>query len=45
VLRAVSPCAIAEVAETARKVAATAIKTRSNPLRLFKQSRIVTPLG
>lgn len=35
----------AEVAETARKVAATAIKTRSNPARLVEQSRIVTPLG
>ena len=41
--------AMAEVADTVRKVAATAIRTRSNPrpvfkLRLFK-SRIVTPLG
>jgi hypothetical protein len=28
-----------------RKVAATAISTRSNPARFFKQSRIVTPPG
>jgi len=28
-----------------RKVAATAIRTRSNPARLVEQSRIVTPLG
>ena len=35
--------ASAEVAETARNVAATAIKTRSNPARSFEQSRIVTP--
>ena len=33
----------AEVADTARKVAATAIRTRSNPARLVEQSRIVTP--
>src|SRR4029077_786169 len=32
-----------EVAVTVRKVAATAISTRSNPARLFEQSRIVTP--
>src|SRR5262249_13887496 len=38
-------CAIAEVADTVRKVAATAIRTRSNPPRLFRQSRIVAPLG
>ena len=35
----------AEVAETVRNVAATAISTRSNPLRSFEQSRIVTPPG
>src|SRR3954463_7181226 len=35
--------ASAEVADTVRKVAATAIKTRSNPARLVEQSRIVTP--
>src|SRR5919198_3727487 len=34
--------ASAEVADTVRKVAATAISTRSNPAR-FEQSRIVTP--
>src|SRR6185295_4092066 len=33
----------AEVAETVRKVAATAISTRSNPARFVEQSRIVTP--
>ena len=44
-LRAGSVCANAEVADTVRKVAATAISTRSNPARFFKQSRIVTPLG
>jgi hypothetical protein len=38
-------CANAEVADIVRKVAATAIKTRSNPPRLFKQTRIITPLG
>src|SRR4029077_12163326 len=43
-LRDGSAWAIAEVAETVRNVAATAIRTRSNPPRLFKQSRIVTPL-
>src|SRR6266481_1393952 len=37
--------ASAEVADTARKVAATATNTRSNPPRLVEQSRIVTPLG
>src|SRR6185295_15039816 len=35
--------ASAEVADTVRKVAATAISTRSNPARLVEQSRIVTP--
>ena len=45
-LRAGSACASAEVADTVRKVAATAISTRSNPARFFKQSRIVShPLG
>jgi hypothetical protein len=39
-----SLCAIADVADTARKLAATAISTRSNPPRLFRQSRIITPL-
>jgi hypothetical protein len=38
------PCANADVADTVRKVAATAISTRSNPPRLFFESRIVTPL-
>src|ERR1700716_3382643 len=38
-LRAGSPCARAEVADTVRKVA-TAISTRSNPARFFEQSRI-----
>src|SRR5215212_5444751 len=33
----------AEVADTVRKVAATAISTRSNPARDVEQSRIVTP--
>jgi hypothetical protein len=33
----------AEVAETARNVAATAISTRSKPARFVEQSRIVTP--
>src|SRR5580704_10326758 len=37
--------ASAEVADTVRKVAATAISTRSNPARFFRQSRIVTPLA
>jgi hypothetical protein len=37
--------AIAEVVDTVRKAAATVIRTRSNPRRLVKQSRIVTPLG
>src|SRR5205085_7464853 len=44
-LRTASPWANAELAETARKVAATLISTRSNPARFFEQSRIVTPLG
>ena len=44
-LRAGLACASAEVADTVRKVAATAIRTRSNPARLVEQSRIVTPLG
>jgi hypothetical protein len=44
-LRGVSPCARAEVADTVRKVAATAISTRSNPPRVFTQSRIVASLG
>src|SRR5438132_2089670 len=35
--------ASAEVADTVRKVAATAISTRSNPARFVEQSRIVTP--
>src|SRR5205807_1216083 len=35
--------ASAEVADTVRKVAATAINTRSNPARFVEQSRIVTP--
>jgi hypothetical protein len=38
-------CANAEVADIVRKVAATAINTRSNPPRLFRQSRIIAPLG
>jgi len=38
-------CASAEVADTVRKLAATAIRTRSNPRRLFEQSRIITPPG
>src|SRR5712672_1936694 len=42
-LRAGLAWASAEVADTARKVAATAISTRSNPARLVEQSRIVTP--
>ena len=37
--------ASAEVADTVRKVAATAIRTRSNPARFFEQSRISHPLG
>src|SRR5258708_33298033 len=37
--------AIAEVVDTARKVAATVIRTRSNPLRLSKTCCIRTPLG
>src|SRR5205823_4012939 len=44
-LRTGSPWANAELAETARKIAATAISTRSSPARFFEQSRIVTPLG
>ena len=44
-LRAGPACANAEVADTVRKVAATAISTRSNPARLVERSRIVTPLG
>src|ERR1700681_158926 len=44
-LRAGLAWASAEVADTVRKVAATAIRTRSNPARLVEQSRIVTPLG
>jgi hypothetical protein len=40
-----SPCAKAVVADTVRKLAAIAIKTRSNRPRLFERSRIVTPLG
>ena len=39
-----SPCASAELADTARKVAATVISTRSYPVRFFQQSRILTPL-
>src|SRR5438874_3286007 len=35
--------ASAEVADTVRKVAATAISTRSNPARFIEQSRIITP--
>src|SRR5215218_7526076 len=35
--------ASAEVADTVRKVAATAISTRSNPARDVEQSRIITP--
>src|SRR6186713_1966692 len=35
--------ASAEVADTVRNVAATAISTRSNPARFVEQSRIVTP--
>src|SRR3954447_16839256 len=35
--------ASAEVADTVRKVAATAISTRSNPARFVEQSRIVPP--
>jgi hypothetical protein len=34
-----------EVADTVRKVAATAISTRSYPARFFERSRIVAPLG
>src|SRR4029079_17553622 len=41
-VRGPSLWASAEVADTARKVAATAISTRSNPARLLEQSRIVT---
>src|SRR3954452_12479392 len=41
-LRTGSPWANAELAETASKVAATLISKRSNPARLFEQSRIVT---
>src|SRR3954452_18681871 len=44
-LRTGSPWANAGLAEIARKVAASVISTRSNPARLFEQSRIVTPLG
>jgi hypothetical protein len=43
-LRGGSDCASAEVADTVRKVAATAISTRSNPARFFEQSRIIIPL-
>src|SRR6478609_8947500 len=43
--RGASPCATAAVADTVRKVAATAISTRSNPPRFFTQSRIPAPLG
>src|ERR1700679_684257 len=43
-LRSGSLWASAEVAVTVRKVAATAISTRSNPARLFEQSRIIIPL-
>src|SRR5436309_10182171 len=35
--------ASAEVADTVRKAAATAISTRSNPARFVEQSRIITP--
>ena len=41
--RRVDWAASAEVADTVRKVAATAISTRSNPARFVEQSRIVTP--
>src|SRR6185312_14998191 len=42
--RGVVDCpASAEVADTVRNVAATAISTRSNPARFIEQSRIVTP--
>src|SRR5579883_3531070 len=41
---AMAEVGIAALADTARKLAATAISTRSNPPRLFEQSRIVTPL-
>jgi hypothetical protein len=44
-LRGASLWASADVAETARKVAATAISTRSNPPREFTVSRIVAFLG
>src|SRR5882672_3447811 len=40
---AVDWAASAEVADIVRKVAATAISTRSNPARFVEQSRIVTP--
>jgi hypothetical protein len=40
-----SDWASAEAADTVRKVAATAIRTRSNPARFFEQSRIISPLG
>ena len=42
-LRAGLACASAEVAATVRKVAATVIRTRSNPARFFKRSLILTP--
>jgi hypothetical protein len=44
-LRAGPAWANAEVADTVRKVAATAISTRSYPARFVERSRIVTPLG
>jgi len=42
-LRGAEDWASAEVADTVRKVAATAISTRSNPARPIELSRIVTP--
>ena len=42
-LRDAEDWASADVADTVRKVAATAINVRSNPPRLFQLSRIVTP--
>src|SRR5690242_15744198 len=42
-LRDALDCASADVADTVRKVAATAISTRSNPPRFIELSRIVTP--
>src|SRR5882762_3519818 len=44
-LRGGAVWASAEVTDTVRKVAATAISTRSNPARFFEQSRIVAPLA